>query len=442
MPAQAPRRARKVEEEVAKSGPNAHSQKPDSPPNNASDQTKATATKDGSKEPAAAQTAAILVSSLLALSPASDVFPSDPSGAVPSAAPTAIPAATDPNPTPSPQDLLPQIELPPMAEPNKGPSTPANAAVVSAGEGRQSGAHPTQAIQSAGNAKLIEDLTQQAAALADSSEPTVKPVVTAQTAAQTAAPPVNTPANAPQPASSMLAAPTVAQVTAKAAAENTQDQSSQQSDGDAPTDSIEEAVKAVASSKTPSSGKDTPILSKTADIQAPLPPVKTDTAPVSSNPPTEATGLKAGEINLVVKQIADKMQLLAATQSKDGITIQLQPDSLGTISMTVKSMAGTVQAHIAASNDNVRTALEQNRSLLGQAMSERGLKLEAVSIAAQTQTSTSAQRQSAQQQQAQGQGQRSQTSTSAPGDGASTRSGAIQAARAATRGVDGVDLWI
>jgi flagellar hook-length control protein FliK len=104
------------------------------------------------------------------------------------------------------------------------------------------------------------------------------------------------------------------------------------------------------------------------------------------------------EMHLVVKQIADRMELLAATRPKQGVTIQLQPEHLGEIVMTVKALGSSVDAQISASDERVRTALQQNGSMLVQAMNQRGIKLENVSISAQLQQSTSGHRDAAQQQ--------------------------------------------
>ncbi|HVT11554.1 MAG TPA: flagellar hook-length control protein FliK [Fimbriimonadaceae bacterium] len=180
-----------------------------------------------------------------------------------------------------------------------------------------------------------------------------------------------------------------------------------------------------------------------AQQKAHLNVVNQNAGAASAEVTNEKPPLKASDLNLVVKQIADKMELLAATRPKDGITIQLQPDRLGSITMTIKSDSGGVQAHISASDDNVRTALEQNRAMLGQALADRGLKLDAVSIAAQTRDSTMAQQQASYQQQQQQQGMARQAQSQAmPHLGSGHELMTVQQVRQTVRSFDGVDLWI
>lgn len=158
--------------------------------------------------------------------------------------------------------------------------------------------------------------------------------------------------------------------------------------------------------------------------------------------PSEKPALRPGDLNLVVRQITDKMELMAATRPKDGVTIMLQPERLGSITMTVKSVGGGVEAHISASDDNVRTALEQNRAVLGQSLADRGLKLDAVSIASQTRDSTTAQHQMSQQQQQDQQARQSQRQQSGHFFGSGREPLTTQQARQTIRSFDGVDLWI
>lgn len=149
--------------------------------------------------------------------------------------------------------------------------------------------------------------------------------------------------------------------------------------------------------------------------------------------------LEPRQISLVVRQIADRMQLMALARPKQGVTIRLQPAHLGEITMTVKSSAGSIEAKITATDDGVRFALDQNRQLLGHAMEQRGIKLESVSIGHQPSSSGSTPQEQAshgQQQAARPQTHRHahEPSPVALID-ATTRQGAIRSAV-------GVDLWI
>lgn len=215
-----------------------------------------------------------------------------------------------------------------------------------------------------------------------------------------------------------------------------------------PVSKVEKTEKVVAvSSKLPASDDDEELSGNASDkteTEPDLPAVSQnfaiDTKQSSTTVQTagiDKQPLKAGEVSLVVRQVADRMQMLAAARPKDGVTVQLQPSHLGTVTMTVKSTGGSIEAHISASNDSVKQALEQNRPLLGQAMEQRGLRLESVSIASQTNSSTSSQRQTAQQQEQQAQHARQMFSGQMSHDSASTSQ-----VRQAVRSAVGVDLWI
>jgi flagellar hook-length control protein FliK len=71
---------------------------------------------------------------------------------------------------------------------------------------------------------------------------------------------------------------------------------------------------------------------------------------------------------------------MAATRARQGITIRLNPEDLGTISMTVRSLGGAIDAQMSASHDHVRTALEQHRPYLVQQLEQRGLTLGSLTI--------------------------------------------------------------
>jgi flagellar hook-length control protein FliK len=162
--------------------------------------------------------------------------------------------------------------------------------------------------------------------------------------------------------------------------------------------------------------------------------IKLDTNAIDAKQP-----LARRDLNFVVKQISDRMELLAATKPRNGVTIQLQPAHLGSITMTIKSMGSSVEAEISASNDNVRLALEQNRSLLGQSMEQRGIKLESVSIAPQPQMTNSSHREAQQQPQQQ---QHANPHHTRQNSFSGTGTAPVHQARQTVRSVEGVDFWI
>jgi hypothetical protein len=166
-------------------------------------------------------------------------------------------------------------------------------------------------------------------------------------------------------------------------------------------------------------------------------------ASVKTDIPQPAEPITRTDLNLVVRQITDRMELMAATRPRNGVTVQLQPAHLGNITMTIKSLAGGIEANISASNDNVRSALEQNRAMLGQSLAERGIRLDNVQVTAQAQqTPNSTQRQAGQQPQQQAQHQAAHAGSGGFAGLGGDVSMTTHQARQTVRNVDGVDLWI
>lgn len=81
----------------------------------------------------------------------------------------------------------------------------------------------------------------------------------------------------------------------------------------------------------------------------------------------------------VVRQVADRIELLAAAP-RDGVTVRLEPRDLGSITMVVKSQGDEVDAHIVASNEGVRAALDGSRVQLREALESRGLNLGTMTV--------------------------------------------------------------
>lgn len=90
--------------------------------------------------------------------------------------------------------------------------------------------------------------------------------------------------------------------------------------------------------------------------------------------------LNAVETASVLKQVADRLEMLAAAKPKDGVTIQLDPGDLGQIILKVKGAGNDVSAEITAQHDGVRQALEQNKAQLSQNLEGKGLNLNQVTI--------------------------------------------------------------
>ncbi|MBC8063867.1 MAG: flagellar hook-length control protein FliK, partial [Chlorobia bacterium] len=112
----------------------------------------------------------------------------------------------------------------------------------------------------------------------------------------------------------------------------------------------------------------------------------TDIAPITAEAKPEP--LKSGVVDLVVKQVTDKLHMLAAARPRNGVTIHLNPEDLGSITMVVKSIGRMVDTQLAASDPRVREALDQNQSRLIEAMDSRGYHLQTVTVSQQSGHST------------------------------------------------------
>lgn len=158
---------------------------------------------------------------------------------------------------------------------------------------------------------------------------------------------------------------------------------------------------------------------------------------------TEPERLKSGEVDLVVKQVADKLHMLAAARPRNGVTIHLNPQDLGSITVVVKSIGRVVDTQLAASDPRVREALDQNQTRLIEAMDSRGFHLQTVTVSQQSGHSTQQESTKNWQQQSQQQNQ-SQSGHSHGHRGHGERQFEAPAARmrALVRRGEGVDLSI
>ncbi len=103
----------------------------------------------------------------------------------------------------------------------------------------------------------------------------------------------------------------------------------------------------------------------------------------ASDAPTASQSLSASNRSLVIRQVADRIELLAASRPSSGVVIHLEPRDLGSITLVVKSQGDSVDAQLYASHDHVRSALQQSHAQLGQSLQQRGIQLGSVSVGAQ-----------------------------------------------------------
>ncbi|MCS6830765.1 MAG: flagellar hook-length control protein FliK [Armatimonadota bacterium] len=85
----------------------------------------------------------------------------------------------------------------------------------------------------------------------------------------------------------------------------------------------------------------------------------------------------------VVRQVTRQLESMVGNHNTGSVTLQLEPEHLGKLRVTISLSHGTIHTHIVADNHAVRQMLESNSSLLQQALQERGLQLGALQVSVQ-----------------------------------------------------------
>lgn len=88
----------------------------------------------------------------------------------------------------------------------------------------------------------------------------------------------------------------------------------------------------------------------------------------------------------IVKQVAERIEFMAAAKPREGITIHLKPLDLGAITVVVKSVGDVVHADVTASEESVRASLAESREALSSALVEKGYKLASLEVRTASQT--------------------------------------------------------
>jgi len=78
--------------------------------------------------------------------------------------------------------------------------------------------------------------------------------------------------------------------------------------------------------------------------------------------------------------VARQIESLTSGRGASSVTLQLEPEHLGRLRVTISLNEGTVHARIVAESPLVRQMLENHSSLLHQALQERGLQLGALQV--------------------------------------------------------------
>ena len=182
-------------------------------------------------------------------------------------------------------------------------------------------------------------------------------------------------------------------------------------------------------------------------------PGASQATPVTSTTPVAGPALSAPQRFDVVRQVADRIELMAAARPQEGVTIHLQPHGLGDVTIIVKGIGKDIEATFSATNPTVRNALADSRDALTEAVTAKGYNLVGVNITAHSQSMTGRDRQSSSNQQPQSQAFGSPSSSGGPNGSSNSRGGALSssvststgtedAAELPSIGVEGVDYRI
>jgi hypothetical protein len=85
----------------------------------------------------------------------------------------------------------------------------------------------------------------------------------------------------------------------------------------------------------------------------------------------------------VVRQVTQQVETMVSGHRTSSVTLQLEPEHLGKLRVTISISEGAIHTHIVADNHAVRQVLESHSALLQQALQERGLQLGALQVSVQ-----------------------------------------------------------
>lgn len=100
--------------------------------------------------------------------------------------------------------------------------------------------------------------------------------------------------------------------------------------------------------------------------------------PLAPQPGETERPVSAEAASRAIQTVVDRIEDLAAERPRGTVVVRLDPPELGTVTLTIHQFGPRFDADIAASNDALRAALEQNRGQLGQAIEQKGLQLGAL----------------------------------------------------------------
>lgn len=124
------------------------------------------------------------------------------------------------------------------------------------------------------------------------------------------------------------------------------------------------------------------ISSVKADAPNPVSPI-TLSAPKpleAVQPQTSVQPLSNERRDLVYKQVADRMELLAASRPREAVTIHLQPQDLGNVTVVIKNAGVKMSAEFFATHDGVRDALKQDSGKLTEQLQAKGVAMTHIAV--------------------------------------------------------------
>lgn len=95
---------------------------------------------------------------------------------------------------------------------------------------------------------------------------------------------------------------------------------------------------------------------------------------------TEET-LPALQQERVMRQVADRIELLAAARPREGVVIRLEPYDLGEVTLVLSRAGSEIEAKVYADNEGVRNALTESKGAMVSHLERRGIVLGNLEVA-------------------------------------------------------------
>lgn len=129
--------------------------------------------------------------------------------------------------------------------------------------------------------------------------------------------------------------------------------------------------------------------SQTQLIQPETPKVTTTTSTTASaSTESKKEPLTVDQHAQVIRTVTDRIQLMAASRSKEQVTIELNPPDLGKVSISIRNIRASLDAQISASDSRVRQAIESSKEDLASKLRSQGVSINEIKVGESSQTAT------------------------------------------------------